>query len=234
METSSSPSTPPPLPRKEGMGCFAKGCLTLIIALFILGGVVIGGVWYLYGRAINVFTSSQPAAIQIERPSDAQFQAAKGKLEQLRAAISRNEETTVEFSAADVNTLIACDPAFAGARDKARVNMAESIVTVELSAPLDAVPLPKLKHRWFNGTASFQFTYDLGQFIVSAKSAEANGKAVPEAFFASFSSSFNRSFNQRFQEELQKNNEKATFWKRIKTIGVEGGNLIVKTQRRDI
>jgi hypothetical protein len=230
METSSSPTTPPPLPGKEGTGCFAKGCLILIVALFILGGALIGGAWYLYGRAIDVFTSSQPAAIQIEQPSDAQFQAAKGKLDQLRRAISRNEETTVEFSVTDVNTLIARDPAFAGARDRARVNMADSLVTVELSAPLSTIPLPKLKQRWFNGTVSFQFSYDLGQFILNAKSAETKGTAVPEAFFASFSSSFNRSFNQRFQEELQKNNEKATFWDRIKTIVVEGDKLIVKTQ----
>ena len=198
------------------MGCFAKGCLTLIIALFILGGVVIGGVWYLYGRAINVFTSSQPAAIQIEQPSDAQFQAAKGKLEQLRGAVSRNEETTVEFSAADVNTLIARDPAFAGARGKARVNIADSFVTVELSAPLNTVPLPKLKQRWFNGTARFQFTYDLGQFIVSAKSAEANGKAVPEAFFArsvlhsiaASTNAFMRSYRKTMRRRLFGNGSK--------------------------
>lgn len=213
------------------MGCFAKGCLTLIVALFILAVVVVGGVWLLYGKAVNVFTSSQPEAIQIEQPSDAQFQAAKGKLDQLRGTISRNEETTVDFSATDVNALIARDPAFAGARGRARVNITDSLVTVELSAPLNAVRLPKLKDRWFNGTASFQFTYDLGQFIVSAKSAEAHGKAIPEAFFASFSSSFSRTFNQRFQKSLQKNKEQATFWGRIKTIGVEGGKFIVKTQR---
>src|SRR5437870_10143828 len=144
METSPSPNAPPPIPSRQGMGCFARGCLTLIIALFVLGVVVIGGAWLLYGKAINVFTASQPASIQIEQPTDAQFNAAEQKLSQLRRAIWNDEETSIEFIAADVNALIARDPAFAGARGKARVAMADSIVTLELSVPLDQVPFPKL------------------------------------------------------------------------------------------
>ena len=185
----------------------------------------------MYGKAINVFTASQPASIQIEQPTDAQFNAAEQKLSQLRRAIWNDEETSIEFTAADVNALIARDPAFAGARGKARVAMADSIVTLELSVPLDQVPFPKLKSRWFNGTANFQFTYELGQFVIAAKSAVASGHALPEAFFGSFNSSFNRSFNEKFHEGLQKSNEQAIFWKRIKAIGVEGDKLIVKTQR---
>ena len=218
-------------PPKQGMGCFAKGCLTLVIIVFVLVGAVAGGAWFLYGKAINIFTSTQPADIQIEEPSDAQFQTAEGKLTHLRQAVSNNQETTVDFTATDINALIARDPGFAGVRGRTRVSIADSTVTLQLSTPLDKVPLPRLKNRWFNGTASFQFSYDLGKFVVAAKSAEATGHAFPEAFFASFNSSFNRSFNDSFQQKLKENQQEATFWKHIKTMGVDGDKLVIKTQQ---
>jgi hypothetical protein len=222
----------PPLPRpKEGMGCFAKGCLTLVVVIVVLATAIIGGAWFLYGKAINVYTSTQPVNIHVEEPTDSQFQTAEGKLARLHQAIFNNQEIAIDFTAGDINALIARDPGFAGMRGRVRVGIADSIVTLELSAPLTAVPLPKLRNRWFNGRASFEFTYNLGQFVIGAKSAEANGRALPEQFFGSFNASFNRSFNERFQRDLQKSQEQATFWKRIKAIVVNGDRLIIQTQR---
>lgn len=213
------------------MGCFAKGCLTLVVAVFVLAAVAIGGAWFLYGKAINVFTSTQPVSVAVEQPTEAQFQSAQGKLARLHQAIFNNQEIAADFTAADINALIARDPAFAGMRGRVHVGIADSIVTLQLSTPLTALPLPKLKNRWFNGTVSFQFSYNLGQFVIAANSAEANGRAFPEQLFASFNTSFNRSLNERFQRDLQKNQQQATFWKRIKAISVNADRLIIETQR---
>jgi len=55
------------------MGCFAKGCLTLIIAgLVSRGGFFVGGSFFVLNRAINVFTSTQPVQIQVRQATPAE------------------------------------------------------------------------------------------------------------------------------------------------------------------
>jgi hypothetical protein len=215
------------------MGCFAQGCLAVVIAGFVLVAVGGGGGWYLYNKAINVFTSAQAANIQVEQPSEIAFQAAEGRLNRLRDATSHNRETTIEFTSADLNALIARDPGFAGLRGKGHMTIADSVVTLQLSAPLDSAPFPKLKNRWFNGTARFGFAYTLGQFVFAAKSAEANGHQLPDAFFTSFTPSFNRSFNDSFQRASREHPQSAAFWKRIKGMTVQNDKLIVVTQQTE-
>jgi hypothetical protein len=60
--------TPPPLPHQEGMGCFAKGCLVVVVVV---------GAWFFYGKAVAVFTFAQPADVRIEQVSDADLGAAE-------------------------------------------------------------------------------------------------------------------------------------------------------------
>jgi hypothetical protein len=136
--------TRPPLPRQEGMGCFAKGCLVVVVGILLVGVVGVGA-WFFYGKAVAVFTFAQPAAIRIEQVSDADLGAAEQKLNRLRQATANSEETTVEFTAAELNALIAREPLFVGMRNRVRVAITDSIMTLEMSVPLDSAPLPKLK-----------------------------------------------------------------------------------------
>jgi hypothetical protein len=222
---------PPPLPRQKGAGCFAKGCLIIVIAGIVLLGLGGIGAWFLYGKAIALFTASEPTDIRIEQPTDADLRAAEQQLNRLRQAIANNEEIRVEFTGTDVNTLIARDPGFVGMKNRVRVAIADSVMTLELSAPLNSVPLPKLKGRWFNGTARLGFSFALGQFVFDPRSVEANGRVLPAEFFAGFTPPFNRSLNDSFRQSLEKNEQQATFWKRIKTINIDGDKLVIVTQR---
>jgi hypothetical protein len=144
----------------------------------LLAIVGVGG-WYLYGKAISLFTSPQAVDVRMIEPTAGNFRAAEEKLNRLRQATANNQETVVEFSAADFNTLIARDPNFIGARNRARIAISDSIVTVELSAPLNSIRMPNLKDRWFNGSARFGFGLVLGQFVFDPKSGEANGHELP-------------------------------------------------------
>jgi len=222
--------TPPPLPRQEGMGCFAKGCLVVVVGILLVGVVGVGA-WFFYGKAVAVFTFAQPADIRIEQVSDADLGAAEQKLNRLRQATANNEETTVEFTAAELNALIAREPLFAGMRNRVRVAIADSIMALEMSVPLDSAPLPNLKGRWFNGTARLGFSFVLGQFVFDPKSGESNGHSLPEEFFTGFTPSFNRNFNDGFRRGMEKNEQSANFWKRVKTIGLDRDKLVIVTQR---
>jgi len=99
---------PPPVP--SGMGCFAKGCLSLVIAVVVLGVILIGGGLFVVNRGISMFTATAPAQIQTRPATPAELQVAKAKLDSLRSAIRNRLETTVEFTADDINALLQMNP----------------------------------------------------------------------------------------------------------------------------
>lgn len=213
------------------MGCFAGGCLLILAILAFI--VVVGGIgaWFFYGKAVAMFTSPQSANVRIENVSDSELQNAENKLNLLGQATANNEETTVEFSAAELNAMIAREPLFADLNNRARVAIADSLMTVEMSVPLDQTKLRKLRGRWFNGTARFGFTFNDDAFAFELKSGEANGQALPQEFFIGFMPTFNRSFNEGFKNEVAKNDQAANFWRHIKTIAIDRDKLVVSTKR---
>lgn len=213
------------------MGCFAAGCLTVLFAGFILMVGIVGCTWYLYVKTIDHLTSPVPADVQIEPPSETQFQTAENSMTRLREAIANNKETTVEFTAADLNALFARDLDFREWRGRIRFEIAGSTMTVTLSASLNSIPLPRVKKRWFNGTARFNFTYESGTFSFDLKSAEAGGHHVPDIFLSSSAiSSLNESMNQSFRDELRTKEGGSEFWNHVKTMSLEGDKLVVTTQ----
>ena len=213
------------------MGCFAKGCLTILIVGFLLLACVLGGCWYVYVKTVDNLTSPAPADVQVQPPSESQFQTAETSMNRLREAVANDKETTVEFTAADLNALFARDPAFSDWRGRIRIEIADSTMTIALSAPLHSIPLPRVKKRWFNGTARFSFNYDDGRFSFDIKSAEAGGHQVPDIFLTESSiSSFSDSMNRSFRDEVKDNDHGADFWNHVKRMSLEGDKLVVTTQ----
>jgi hypothetical protein len=226
-----APQPPPPLPPQEGTGCFAKGCLVVVIVGILLIGAFGVGAWFLFGRAVSVFTSPQPADVRIEQVADVDLRNAEQKLNRLGQAAADNQEATIEFTANELNAMIAREPLFAELNNHARVAIADSTLTLEVSAPLEQMRLPKLQGRWFNGTARVGFSFGNDEFLFELKSGEANGRPLPQKFFIGVAPTFNRSLNQAFHKELEKNNQAAIFWKHIKIITLNGDKLVVVTQR---
>jgi hypothetical protein len=211
------------------MGCFAKGCLALLIIGFILLGGVIGGTWYLCRKAADALTSSEPVDLRIVPPDEAQVRTAERSVTRVKTAIATRQETTVVFTAADLNALVDRDPDFSEVRGRMRIDIANSIMTITMSAPLNDFFWSRLKRRWFNASAAFSFAYAFGMFRFDIKSAEANGHELPDDILSTFVSSFNQSFNRSFQRKLREN-KGAEFWEHVKTMSLEGDKLVVTTQ----
>ena len=217
----------------QGMGCFAKGCLTVLIVGIIFLAGIIGVTWYLYVKTVDNLTSPTLADVQIETPSESQFQTAENSMSRLREAIANNKETTVQFTAADLNALFARDRDFREWRGRIRIEIADSIMTIAMSAPLNSIPLPRMKKRWFNGTARFSFAYESGAFSFDIKSAEAGGHHVPDIFLSdTVISSFNDSMNSSFRDELTRTGGGSEFWNHVNTMYLEGDKLVVTTRVR--
>jgi hypothetical protein len=225
---SSTPPPPPaPVPPRQvtaltpqGIGCFAKGCITLLIAAFILLAGVIGCSWYLYVKMINRVTSLAPVDVRVEVPTESQFETAENSLARLKEAIASDSETTVEFTAADLNALFARDPDFEDWRGRVRIEMADSVMTVAVSAPLHYVRIPGTKKRWFNGTAQFSFTYESGSLSLDLKSAEAADRQVPDVFLTDYT----------FEPHSILVNSSDEFWSHVKFMAVQGDKLVITTE----
>jgi hypothetical protein len=229
MEAPPIMQTPGPAP--GGMGCFAKGCLSLIIAGLVLVAVFVGGTFFVLNRALNAFTSTQSVQIQVRQATPAERQVAKAKLDTLRSAARNHQEATIEFNADEINALIANEPEFRGARGHMRVAIANSIASLDVSAPLDSMHWKRLKGRWFNGNIELGFSYVDDNFNFDVRSAEANGHQFPRAILTSdFLQSFNRSFNESFHRESAKHAEANNLWRHIKMASLQGDKLVVTTR----
>ena len=213
------------------MGCFAKGCLILVIAVVVFGMVLIGGGLFLVNRGINIFTATAPAQIQTRPATPTELQLAKAKLDSLRSAIRNRVETTIEFTAADINALLQHETEFRAARNHARVAIADSIVSLDISAPLDSAHWSRLKGRWFNGNIQFGFSYLDDNFNFDVRSAAANGYRFPRALLsAELIQSFNRSFNDSFHRESARRGDASELWRHIRMATVQNDKLIVTTR----
>ncbi|HKR53124.1 MAG TPA: hypothetical protein VJR93_02160 [Chthoniobacterales bacterium] len=220
---------PPPVP--SGMGCFAKGCLTLVVVVVVFGIVLIGGGLFVVNRGINLFTATTPAQIQTRPATPTELQLAKAKLDSLRSAIRNRVETTIEFTADDINALLQNEPEFRDAHNHARVAIANSIVSLDVSAPLDSAKWSRLKGRWFNGNIQFGFSYVDDNFNFDVRSAEANGYQFPRALLtAEFVQSFNRSLNDSFRRESARGDAASDLWRHIRMATVQNDKLIVTTR----
>ena len=212
------------------MGCFAKGCLTVLVLGFFLIAVVGVGGWWFYKKTFNSLTSSGPADVRIQAPTPEVIQRAESSQARLNEAVARNEETTVEFTGPELSVLLAREADLDFLRDRSRIEIANSIMTVTLSAPLDKVPWPGVKGRWFNGTVRLSMAYADGSFEVDVKSAEANGHEFPDIFLSHFNTSFTEALNTGFQDELRKDDRHNEFWSHVKTMSLKGDKLVLTTK----
>jgi hypothetical protein len=208
-----------------------QGCLLTLAAILAFFILLLAGGWFLYRSAIERFTSPRSVPITLEPISDSQYQTAADKLERFHSGLGSGEKQVIEFTASDLNALIARHPVFANPRRQIRVKMADAIITLDFNAPLENAGLPGLKERWINGTAIFSFDYSYEQFRITPKSVVLNGNALPQIFLSeNVISSFNRSFTKNFMNALARNRQSDARWKNIESIGVRGDKLVVVTR----
>ncbi len=204
-----------------------------VIALILLA-LVVGTSWFFYGKTINAFTADAPASIEIAAPTEADTTTGTEKIERLRGAMGNQQSVTVELTADELNALIARHPSFQDLRGKFRVGIANSILDVAMSVPLADIPLPRLKHRWFNGTARFGLIYDEDRFNLAVKSLEANGQNIDLSGLQSFADTYNNSFNEGFNKSQRKNRESDEFWQNVKSMTVVDDKLIITTKGGEV
>lgn len=213
------------------MGCFAKGCLTVLVLGFLfIGGVCFTG-WYVFHKlATNNIISDTPIGVPLEQPTETQYQAADSSLNRLKTAASESREETVSFTAADLNALLARNSDFRDLEGHARVEIANSAMTISLSTPLDGVFWgSKSKRRWFNGIVHFSGSYDNGEFEINLESARGGGYDVPDFILSRVNANISQIINDNLDDYRF---ESGLDLRRIKRMSIEGDKLVVTTKAK--
>lgn len=212
----------------QGIGCFAKGCLTVLILGFIFIAGVIGSVWFVcYKIATTNLISDAPAEVRLEQPTEEEFRAAENSLNRVKRATETGREMTVTFTAADLNALLAREPD--DLENRARVKIENSGITMILSAPLDSPSWPAMKGRWFNGSVRFSGNYESGKFRLNLESATAGDHELPSYLLSNVNSWINWALNENL-DDWEEDEFGPEFWRHIESIRLEGDKLVVTTQ----
>jgi hypothetical protein len=160
---------PPP---KRGMGYFAKGCLILIAFGILLVVAGIGTFWslghiYLSDKpapipeasAPNETSAAMPGETSVATPSETSA-TVRERVDTIKTAARAHEQTGAEFTAGDINALIAANPK---SRGTAFVRINGNVGQVQLSIPLERFDVPFRKE--------IQLSIPLERFDVPFRSA---------------------------------------------------------------
>jgi hypothetical protein len=188
-----APIEPPP---KRGIGCFAKGCLTLIVLSILLIAVGVGGTFW---GVRHVYLSDKPAPIpEATAPDETPTAATPGapnappapversaevreRLDTMKKAARVHEQSDMELSAADINALIAANRK---SRGTASVGIDDTTLRAQFSIPLQRLDVPfrnalGLADRYLNATATIVAPPGTNAGNVQLSEVRVNGHSIP-------------------------------------------------------
>ena len=146
-------------PRRKGLGCFARGCLTLSIFAIVLAIAGFAGLYWGLHRNSALFYGSYwlaktrslaeaPTSVPIFSASDQQIQLVQERWQDFEQKTRAGQAAEIELTADDINTLIATSE---DARGKVFVSIAGNQLRLQTSVPIGA----------FLGRAGYYFNGDV-------------------------------------------------------------------------
>ena len=173
---------PPP---RKGLGCFARGCLLLVVFAVVLGIACFAGMYWGMYRHSAIFhglywltkahaIGQSPVPIPDFTPSDAQIQSVHERCEDFEQKARAGQPAELELTADDLNTLIATNQ---DARGKLFASIDGDRLRWQASVPLEK----------FIGRPGYYFNGDIALTLTNAESLEnpqldqitVNGEPVP-------------------------------------------------------
>jgi len=139
MNSTSSWIEPPPAQR--GLGCFAKGCLILVVFFILLALAFVAGTYFAAKYLRTEYFSIHHERMPISQATVEEEQAVRARWDAFEKAAHAHESVRIELTADDLNALIASEPKLHG----------NVYVTIEDSTAHLQVSMPIGRTRWLNG-----------------------------------------------------------------------------------
>jgi hypothetical protein len=172
-------------PQRKGLGCFARGCLILLVFAIVLTIACFAGVYWgfqrhsaivhgIYWLAKTHSLAEAPAPVPEFTASDEQIQAVRERWQDFEQRTRAGQPAEIELTADDINSMIA---ASREARGKIFVSIDGNQLRLQASVPLGE----------FLGRPGYHFNGDIMVELNGAESLEnpqlnrivVNGKQVP-------------------------------------------------------
>ena len=164
-----------PPPPQRGMGCFAKGCLILIAFFIVLGIAFIGGTYVAVRYLKSEYFPTTGVQLPANVATETEQQTARARWTEFENAARVRKPARVEFTADELNALIASKPKLRG---KAYVSIDNNVARLRVSIPLDEVRW--LRGRYMNGECTVQSSVDGSPAGARITSIIVNGRPVAE------------------------------------------------------
>ncbi len=223
------PGYPPPT--RQGMGCVAKGCITVVAIVMVLGVLFVGAATYLFHN-LPAFHTASPVAIRTFPASDAQYQDVLARETAFIKALNAGQAGTLALSADDLNTLVARDPDWKDVRGKMYLSIEKNELVAESSFPIpdDAGRFGGggAPRGYFNGRIRFAASYSGGELTLFVRRIESmDGKPLSDLML----SLLNRldlaaSFNQNMRDEQRKGTAWAEAMPKVQKVVVENDHIV--------
>lgn len=134
-------------PRRTGLGCFARGCLILLVFAIVLAIACFAGVYWglqrhsaiahgIYWLAKTHSISDAPASLPEFNASDEQIRDVRERWQDFEQKTRAGQAAEIELTADDINTLIASNR---HSRGKAFVSIEGNQLRLQISAPLGEI-----------------------------------------------------------------------------------------------
>lgn len=212
---------------KKKLGC-GRSCLIAIVAGVAIVLTFLSGASLLYLYTILNVGSAEPANSEMPTPTVGEANIALLQWQRLKAALAENREETIEFTAADLNTLVAQQIEFAKARGRVRFGFEDSAATMELNAPMRFVP-PGFKRRWSYSAWRFTLEYRFEQFALEIVEVRTTHSKIPDWLLPQFNGWVKNMLAKRFRDEMAK--KPSNVWHHIKSVVLDRDKLVVTTRK---
>lgn len=229
------PGAPASATKKQGRGCCFYGCLTAVVLTIILGI----SMFFIVKKGLNMLldfalenTTTTPIPLPTLDVTQDEYLQTKKKFEDFKKAVESGVGVeSVEFTARELNSLIAQNPDMAELKDKVFLELQGSRIGGKINLPLDLFDpqgrfLEKwgLKGRYFTGEAKFLVSLENGILFVTLDQMIVGGKELPEEILSG-------SRGKNLAEELHKDPKKMELIRKLQNIKVENGVLKIVRRR---
>jgi len=210
---------PPP---KSGCGCWAWGCLTVVL-LGIIGTSVAGFFGYRYLNAqVAKYTSETPQELPVIEYDPDAMTALETRFEGFKTNLKDGGEVDdLVLTADDINAMISNNKDLKG---KVFVKIEDGQMKGDVSIPMDNVPLAG--GRFLNASAAFDVSMENGILIVTLADAEVKGEKVPAQVLDAMR-------NENLAKNLYDDAETAKTFRRIESVMVEDGKVVLKVRKEE-
>ena len=215
-------------PRKKSLGCFARGCVTLLIFAIVLAIACFAGMYWGLHRHSALFYGSYwlaktrsiaeaPTPVPEFNASDQQIQRVRERWQEFEQKTRAGQAAEIELSADDINCLISTTE---GARGKAFASIEGDLLRLQASVPIGGLL----------GRPGYYFN---GDVIIELKGAQSldrpqfsritiNGEQVPTDFL-------NWKYRSRQLREYLTDQRNAY---EVGSLEVRGGKVILRSHTK--